>query len=86
MKTVKGYDTRVLEDRRRVVADPFDGNDGDSRARALERMLSLGNPVAVVVFEGARRAALVRWLEGSAAARKVYADSDGSVWLVTDAR
>ena len=86
MKTVKGYDTRVLEDRRRVVADLFDGNDAGVRARALARISSLGQPVAVVVFGDGRRAALVRWLEGRAAARRVYADSDGSVWLVSDAR
>lgn len=82
LKIVKGYDTRVLGDRRRVVADLFDGTDSRSRARALARLLSLGSPVAVVVVDEARRAELVRWLAGDGRGRRIYAGDDGSVWLV----
>jgi hypothetical protein len=82
MKTVKGYDTRVLEERRRVVADLFDGNDPRVRARALARISSLGQPVAIVVFGDGLRAALLRWLAAEGRGRRVYAGPDGSVWLV----
>jgi hypothetical protein len=82
LKIVKGYDTRILVDRRRVVADLFGGNGAGHRARALDRLLSLGSPVAVVVVDEARRAELVRWLDGEGRGRRIYAGYDGSVWLV----
>lgn len=81
LKMVKGYDTRVLDERRGIVAALFDGEDDAARARAFSRILALGRPVAVVVAEP-RHPAVARWLAGSAGARRVYADADGSVWLV----
>ena len=82
MKIVKGYDTRVLDERRRVVAELFDGEDDVARARSVARILALGRPVAVVVIDEPRHAALVRWLAGEGRGRRVYAGPDGSVWLV----
>ncbi|MEO8348669.1 MAG: hypothetical protein ABI610_07135, partial [Acidobacteriota bacterium] len=79
---VKGYDSRVLEERRGIVASLFGGDDA-TRARALSRILAFARPVAVaVVVAEPRHRALARWLEETAGARRVYADSDGSVWLV----
>jgi hypothetical protein len=82
LKIVKGYDMDVLAGRRASVAALFDGEDDVARARSVARILTLGRPVAVVVIDEPRHAALVRWLAGDGRGRRVYADRDGSVWLV----
>ncbi len=81
LKIIKGYDSRVLQERRGIVAMLFGSVEDAARERALSRVLAIGRPV-VVVFAEARYAALARWLEERTGARRVYSDSDGSVWLV----
>lgn len=81
LKIIKGYDSRILQERRGIVATLFGSGDDAAREPALSRVLAVGRPV-VVVFTEARYAALARWLEERSGARRVYSDSDGSVWLV----
>jgi hypothetical protein len=82
LKIVKGYDSRILPERRSTVATLFGGGDDASRAEALSRILAVGRPV-VIVFGEARRVALARWLGETVDARRVYSDLEGSVWLVS---
>jgi hypothetical protein len=77
---VRGYGRDILAERRQVLADLFDGRDGDARKEALDRMLALGRPVAIVAE--AQHAALLDWLKTGQRGSSVYRNDGVTVWLV----
>jgi hypothetical protein len=78
---VKGYDKRILEDRRAVLRDLFNLDDAFQRARSLERILSLNRPVTIILDE-LRHAALLAWLKQERWGTSLYKERGLIAWLV----
>lgn len=73
---IKGFDDGVLA-QRRATLQQFYGDDDSAREKALEEILRLGRPVAVVVQD---QAGLEKWLQQRGAA--IYSHDRLSLWLI----
>jgi len=80
---IKGYDRRLIEERKLVLKRLFDGYEAH-RLEPLKRVLELGRPVAIILDKG-RNGALLSWLEGEKMGRRLYEGEGFVLWLVRPA-
>lgn len=78
---VKGYDPKLIAERRAVVVTLYDGPDGADRAGALADVARLGRPIVLLVAPDENRG-LADWLIRSGPGREVFRDARYLVWLV----
>ncbi len=78
---VKGYDKQLVKDRKTIVADLYNSTDADRRAQALQQILQLKKPLALVL-EMPRHAALNEWLAADEKNIRLYDDGSAAVWLI----
>lgn len=77
---VRGYDKKIIDDRKTVVNDFFNTFESDQRAESLEQMLSLNRPIAIVL-ELPRHRTLNEWL-GTNGYVQLFNDDNKVVWLI----
>jgi hypothetical protein len=78
---LRGYGRQILEERRGILSDIFQATDSGRRERAMDTILALNRPVAIVAEP--RHGALLEWLEHRKTATRLYADNGLSLWLVS---
>jgi len=77
---VRGYGQQIVVQRRAVLAELFGATDPDARERALDTILVLKRPVAIVAEPG--HAGLLEWLRSRRTATQLYAANGVSLWLI----
>lgn len=77
---VRGYGTRILEERRATLAQFFRAEDPVQTDDALQRVLALRRPVAVIAQPTDN--GLFAWLKQHPAANQLYAANGYSLWLI----
>lgn len=77
----KGYDKRILDDRRATLAALFDGKNGAERSDALARVLAFHRPVAVLL-DTQRDEALLTWLQSTHEGQSLYSADKVDVWMI----
>jgi len=80
---VRGYGRQIIQQRRATLADVFGRTDDARREQALNVILALKRPVAIV--EEARHSGLIEWLEHSKIATRLYSQDGLSLWLIDGA-
>jgi hypothetical protein len=78
---VKGYPPDLLNARRATLSELFTSDQPDSMAAALESILSLHRPAALVVDEQ-HQPTLLSWIEGEGLGSRIYAGDGEQVWLI----
>jgi hypothetical protein len=79
---IRGYGRQIIELRRATLADLFDAKDTSRREQALDAILALKRPVAIVVEP--RHSDLLEWLKQRKTATQLYAENGSSLWLTDD--
>jgi hypothetical protein len=77
---VRGYGMQIIEQRRATLANVFGAADATIREQALNVILALKRPIAIVA--GPQHAGLVEWLEHNKTSTRLYAQSGLSLWLI----
>jgi hypothetical protein len=77
---VRGYGRQILAKRRATLNDFFDASDAGRREQALNTILALKRPVAIIAEP--QHAGLVQWLEHRETATRLYARNGLSLWLI----
>lgn len=77
---LRGYGRQILEQRRATMADFFDARDDSRREQALNVMLTLKRPIAIVAEP--RHTDLQEWLKHRETAVQLYAENGLSLWLI----
>jgi hypothetical protein len=77
---IRGNGRAIIEKRRAVLRELYDAADPDRRQRALDQMLSLNRPLALIVE--ARHAGLQRWIEQSRRGTAVHSGNGWTLWLI----
>ena len=80
---LRGYGTEILEQRRATVQQFFDAKDRSHTEQALNEILALKRPVAVIVEP--RHSQLLEWLKHRKTASELYAKDGLSLWLIDEA-
>ena len=78
---LRGYGREILAERRATQADLFSAIDCCRRESALDRILALKRPVAVITEEP-RHAGLAEWLKHQPGVTKLYAGNNLTLWLI----
>ncbi len=78
---VKGYNKQIVKDRKLIVADLFNSTDAGRRAQALQQILQLNQPLALIL-EMPRHAALNEWLAADEKNLRLYDDGKITVWVI----
>jgi len=81
LREAKGYSVDMLEQREATLAALYHPASPSDRAQALERMLALQRPVAIVLDQQLD-ADLLAWLGHQGRGSTVYTDSARAVWLM----
>jgi hypothetical protein len=76
---IRGYDPKIVAERRSTVESLFAAADDASRATAYGKIANLGRPVAIIV--GDADSALARWLLGRGG-ENIHDDETSAVWLL----
>ena len=79
---VRGYGTEILEQRRAVLTAFFEAQDANQREQALNEILALKRPVAVIAEP--RYSDLFAWLQHQKTATELYAANGLSLWLIDE--
>jgi hypothetical protein len=77
---LRGYGKKILAQRRATMTEIFDADDAGIRERAIDTVLSLNRPVAIVVEP--QHKALLAWLEHRKTASRLFAQNGLSLWLI----
>jgi hypothetical protein len=80
---MRGNGWQVLERRRATLTELFDATDPMQREQALDAILALKRPVAIVAEP--RHTGLQEWLKQQKTAVKLYANNGLSLWLIDGA-
>jgi hypothetical protein len=80
---IRGYGLEIVHERRATLADFFDPNDAGRRERALQAMLALKRPVAIIAEP--QNAGLAEWLKQRKTATRLYGQNGLSLWLIDEA-
>jgi len=78
---VKGYDSRIVNERRSTLRQLFDSGSGLARVQSLKRILEFNRPVGIVL-ENRQHASLLKWLGRSGIGRSLYRGNQMTLWLV----
>jgi hypothetical protein len=78
---VKGYNSRIVKERRSTLRNLFDSENGAARVQSLKRILELNRPVGIVL-EDRQHASLLEWLGRSGIGRSLYRANHMTLWLV----
>jgi hypothetical protein len=77
---IRGTGQQILERRRATLGDLFGAGDDIRREQALNTILALQRPVAIVA--DAEHSDLPEWLKHKKSAVELYAEKDLSLWLI----
>jgi hypothetical protein len=77
----RGYDERMIMDRRQVVRELFESENPILIAKSLARIMDLKRPVAIIL-EQQRHGALLDWLTKTGMGSSLYEDKGFNLWLV----
>lgn len=77
---IRGTGQQILEQRRATLGDLFSAGDPSRREQALDTILALQRPVAIVA--DAEHSDLLEWLKQKKTAVELYAENDLSLWLI----
>lgn len=78
---IKGYDSKKNAYRVASVTNLYCGADDDARAQALDEMLALARPVAIIINRS-REQDLEAWLGNIDRGAAIHEDNGHAVWLV----
>ena len=78
---VKGYNGRIINERRSTIRNLFASDNGAFREQSLKRILELNRPV-VMVLEDRQHASLLAWLGKREIGRSLYRENHMTLWLV----
>jgi hypothetical protein len=78
----RGYDVRMIEGRIATLQPFFNPGDAVQRETALDRMLALKRPLAIIL-DTSNDADTVRWLLEQGRGNSIYEGSGRMVWLIT---
>ncbi len=77
---LRGYGREIIKRRRATLSDFFNTSDAICRKQAIEKVLELNRPVAVVAEP--QNLSLLEWLHQTTEARQLYAENGFSLWLI----
>jgi hypothetical protein len=77
---IRGTGQQILEQRRATLGDLFGNGDDVRREQALETILALQRPVAIVA--DGEHSDLAEWLKQKKTAVELYAEKNLSLWLI----
>jgi hypothetical protein len=80
---MRGNGRQILQMRRATLTEFFDTRDSMQREQALNTILSLNRPVAVIAEP--RHSDLLEWLKQKKTAVELYASNGLSLWLIDEA-
>jgi hypothetical protein len=80
---IRGYGLEIVHERRATLADFFDSHDTGRRERAIQAMLRLKRPVAIIAEP--QNAGLAEWLKQRKTATRLYDQNGLSLWLIDEA-
>jgi hypothetical protein len=81
LKKVKGYDPKLIEDRRATIKQLFDPLDENRRAESLDQIQVLKRPVAIILNDRRHRH-LAEWLVREGKGMSLYQGEGVTLWLV----
>jgi len=79
---VRGYGQQVLKQRRATLTQFFDATDPGAREQALQAILALRRPLAVIAEPA--HANLLEWLKKNQSATELYENNGVSLWLIDE--
>jgi hypothetical protein len=78
---VKGYPQSLVDERRAVVRALLDSDQSAQRWPALQQILALNRPLALIIDEQ-HQAGVIGWLVEQGIGKPVYTDEGMDVWLI----
>lgn len=79
---MRGNGREILEQRRATLADFFDANDRVRREQALDTILALKRPVAIIA--DSQQPSLLEWLKQGKTGAEEYSENGLSLWLILE--
>jgi hypothetical protein len=85
LQETKGYSPTLLAQRQTDLNDLYTAPESEQRQHALDQMLALKRPLAIILDQQHDRS-LLEWLRGRNDGRLIYDTAGQLVWLITPSR